>query len=98
MGSTWYSPVFDLSNTSAHGGNITENFLDSYSGGDDALVNNKTLLLGTRAHMLNTALTPDDAITSAQLKLYIKDAVVSVKPEGRRIYRAHGPQRSGRQL
>lgn len=82
VGSTWYSPVFDLSNTSAHGGNITENFLDSYSGGDDALVNNKTLLLGDAGAYVEYRFDPDDAITSAQLKLYIKDAVVSVKPEG----------------
>lgn len=80
-----YVPIRDLSNTASYAGSgIVENFVDTYSGGESDQVDNKTLLLEDAGDYVEYNFNLSDTVTSAKLKVYMTDAVVSVKPEGGR--------------
>lgn len=82
-GTELYLPLNSLSAANQYGGTgLLENFTDSYTGGDDNTVNNKTLLLQTAGDFVEYRLDMDDAVTAAQLKLYITGGKVEVKPAG----------------
>lgn len=77
-----YLPIHDLSNASGFGGNsIAQDFIDTFTGGNDTVVN-KTLLLQHDGDYVEYDFNLTDEVKNATLKVYMKDAVVSVKPEG----------------
>lgn len=77
-----YLPIHDLSNASGFGGNtIAQDFIDTFTGGNDTVVN-KTLLLQHDGDYVEYDFNLTDEVKNATLKIYMKDAVVSVKPEG----------------
>lgn len=78
-----YVPIRDLSNAYDFAGSgIFENFVDTYTGGEESKVNNKTLLLQKPGDYVEYKFNLTDGQDSALLKIYMTDAVVSVKPEG----------------
>ncbi len=64
------------------GGSIVEGYTDAFTGGEDDKVDNKTLLLQSAGDYVEYDFDLPDTIDSALLKIYMKDGVVSVKPEG----------------
>lgn len=76
-----YLPIQDLTSASRFGGStIVENFNDQYMGGD--LASNPSLLLQSAGDYVEYDVNLPDDVENAVLKVYMKDAVVSVKPEG----------------
>ena len=59
-----------------------EGYTDAFTGGEDDKVDNKTLLLQSAGDYVEYDFDLPDTIDSALLKIYMKDGVVSVKPEG----------------
>ena len=83
VGAQFYMPLNSLSAANEYGGTgLFENFNDSFTGGDDNTVNNKTLLLQAAGDYISYNMDMDDGVTSAQLKLYITGGKVEVQPEG----------------
>ncbi len=78
-----YVPIYDLTGTSGYGGaGIYGNFEDTFTGGEDGKTGNKTLLLQQAGDYVDYDFNLTDSRTAARLKVYMTDAVVSVKPYG----------------
>lgn len=78
-----YMDISDLNGVKGFGGStIVENYTDSFTGGTDDKVDNKTLLLQSAGDYVEYGFNLTDSCSKAILKVYMKDAVISVKPEG----------------
>ncbi len=81
IGTGIYMPMNDLNGAANFGGNIAQNFNDTYQGGNETAVN-PSLLLQQTGDFVEYNFDMDDSLTAATMKLGITAGKVEVKPEG----------------